>query len=257
MDLFSDIWNLWLAVDEPIGTVLGGLVVVWFLVRQNVWAWPLGVAYVIVSITVLYEARLYANLLLHLVGLPAVEPVRLVLLAVRDRTAGRVAGYACQLVRSGHPLRCYARLSLRASAPGSRRRPTPPIHTGTNAVFAMSVAAMWLTARKKIENWIVWFVVNVISVALYALQGLEGYAILYAILPRHGRLGIRDLAAIDGRDRFRLKSDLAYFAHFKQRPTRRARTGVRCPWRARHRASRLPTARGPRRRPPRAWAAAA
>ena len=27
----------------------------------------------------------------------------------------------------------------------------------------------------------VWFVVNIISVALYSLQGLGGYAILYAI----------------------------------------------------------------------------
>ena len=67
MDLLSDLWNLWLLADEPIGTVLG-LVVVFFLIRQNVWAWPLGVAYVMVSITVLYEARLYANLLLHLVA---------------------------------------------------------------------------------------------------------------------------------------------------------------------------------------------
>ena len=50
-----------------------------------------------------------------------------------------------------------------------------------NGVFAMSLAAMWLTARKKIENWMIWFVVNVISVALYALQGLGGYATLYAI----------------------------------------------------------------------------
>lgn len=40
MDLLSDLWNLWLLVDEPIGTVLG-LVVVWFLIRENV-AWQLG-----------------------------------------------------------------------------------------------------------------------------------------------------------------------------------------------------------------------
>ena len=42
MDLLSDIWNLWLLVDEPIGTVLG-LVVVWLLIRENV-AWQLGAA---------------------------------------------------------------------------------------------------------------------------------------------------------------------------------------------------------------------
>ena len=50
-----------------------------------------------------------------------------------------------------------------------------------NGVFAMSLAAMWLTARKKLENWMVWFVNDIVSVALYALQGLGGYAILYSI----------------------------------------------------------------------------
>ena len=34
MDLLSDLWNLWLLVDEPIGIVLG-LVAVWFLIRET------------------------------------------------------------------------------------------------------------------------------------------------------------------------------------------------------------------------------
>ena len=50
-----------------------------------------------------------------------------------------------------------------------------------NGVLVMSLAAMWLTARKKIENWIVWFVVNFISVPLYYAQDLPWYAALYAL----------------------------------------------------------------------------
>lgn len=179
MDLLSDIWNLWLFVDEPIGTVLG-LVVVWFLIRQNVWAWPLGVAYVFVSITVLYEARLYANLLLHLV---AFLPMNLYgwyywLLGTEQREELPVThtnwavlatlGVLCMAVAAG--LGAWFATQTDAAYP-----------FWDNGVFALSLAAMWLTARKKIENWMIWFVVNVISVALYSLQGLGGYATLYAI----------------------------------------------------------------------------
>ena len=59
--------DAWLFADEWVGLVLG-LVVVVLLIRQNMWAWPIGVAYVLASVTVLVEARLYANLALHLVG---------------------------------------------------------------------------------------------------------------------------------------------------------------------------------------------
>ena len=39
---------------------------------------------------------------------------------------------------------------------------------------------MWLTARKKIENWIFWFVVNILSVGMYMAQEVYPYAALYA-----------------------------------------------------------------------------
>jgi nicotinamide mononucleotide transporter len=50
-----------------------------------------------------------------------------------------------------------------------------------NGVFVASLLAMWLTARKKIENWIFWFVIDVVSVGLYWIQGLPLYAGLYFV----------------------------------------------------------------------------
>ncbi|MCY3821442.1 MAG: nicotinamide riboside transporter PnuC [Gammaproteobacteria bacterium] len=179
MDLLSDIWNLWLTVDEPIGTVLG-LVVVWFLIRQNVWAWPLGVAYVFVSITVLYEARLYANLLLHLV---AFLPMNLYgwyyWLFGTDQGEELPVTRASRFVLAALAVPCLAAAAGLGAWFATQTDAAYPFWD--NGVFAMSLAAMWLTARKKIENWMLWFVVNVNSVALYSLQGLGGYATLYAI----------------------------------------------------------------------------
>jgi nicotinamide mononucleotide transporter len=37
---------------------------------------------------------------------------------------------------------------------------------------ALSLAAMWMQARKHVENWLVWLAADVISIPLYALNGL-------------------------------------------------------------------------------------
>jgi nicotinamide mononucleotide transporter len=46
-------------------------------------------------------------------------------------------------------------------------------------VFGLSVMAQFLLDRKKIENWIVWGVVNVLSIYLYATSGLYLLTALY------------------------------------------------------------------------------
>ena len=50
-----------------------------------------------------------------------------------------------------------------------------------SATTCMSFAAMWMTARKYLENWMVWLVVDVIATAIYTLKGIHFYAILYGV----------------------------------------------------------------------------
>ncbi|MDX1300850.1 nicotinamide riboside transporter PnuC [Photobacterium sp.] len=46
----------------------------------------------------------------------------------------------------------------------------------------LSVVAQILMTRKYVENWILWVVINVISVCIYAAQGVYALSIEYAIL---------------------------------------------------------------------------
>ncbi len=46
---------------------------------------------------------------------------------------------------------------------------------------AASVIGQWLLGRKYVENWLVWIVVNVVSVGLFAYKGLWLTVILYAV----------------------------------------------------------------------------
>jgi nicotinamide mononucleotide transporter len=187
----QQLWDLWLVVDEPVGTALG-LVVVWLLIRQNLWAWPLGVAYVFVSVTVLLEARLYANLALHGVGFLPLNLYGWYFWLYGTSAARASAGDAPAAAGEGLPVTHAGYPSLLVltalCAAGTAILGTAfAIHTDAalpywdNALFVGSLAAMWLTARKKIENWVFWFVINVVSVGVYWSQGLPLYAGLYFV----------------------------------------------------------------------------
>ena len=179
MDLVSGIWQAWLVADEWIGVVLG-LLAVWLLVREDWRTWPVGVAYVFVSITVLLEARLYANLVLHLVGFLSMNlygwyywrsggaddgDVPVTRVSVR---LAAVLGLACAAGTAA--IGGWFTASTNAAFP-----------FWDSGILVLSMAAFLLSARKHIENWIVWFVVDVISVGVYFAQGLPLYALLYFV----------------------------------------------------------------------------
>ena len=46
---------------------------------------------------------------------------------------------------------------------------------------ALSIVAMWLLARKYVEQWFAWIVVDAVCVGLYVYKEIYFYAILYAV----------------------------------------------------------------------------
>lgn len=58
------------------------------------------------------------------------------------------------------------------------RKATPYLDTFTTGIF---FAGMWLMANKKIENWTLWIVGDIVSIPLYLVKGYGFTAIQYAI----------------------------------------------------------------------------
>lgn len=181
MDVLDSIWTYAQGMDllEAAGLVFG-LACVWLLIRENLWTWPLGIAYVLVSFVVFYQARLYADLALHAVflvlnvygwvhwvrGDPRSEGDLPVTSSAPRRLAGTLALSALGVLLCGTLLARFTDASL-------------PYWDSATSV--LSIAAIWLQAQKKIEHWILWFAVDVLATGIYLYKGIVFYAVLYLV----------------------------------------------------------------------------
>lgn len=57
---------------------------------------------------------------------------------------------------------------------------------------ALSIVAMWMLARKYLEQWIAWIAVDIVCVGLYAYKEIYLYAALYAIYTFIAFIGYRN-----------------------------------------------------------------
>lgn len=57
---------------------------------------------------------------------------------------------------------------------------------------ALSIVAMWMLARKYLEQWLAWVAVDAVCVGLYAYKGIYLYAVLYALYTVIAMIGYRN-----------------------------------------------------------------
>ncbi len=177
---------------EAAGLVTG-LLCVWLLIRQNIWTWPLGLIYALISVVVFWRARLYADLGLHLfyVAMNIYGWYYWLEGAAKegwiDTDKDNVADIDDELPVTNVTLRTAVILSmvtvLGIIAMGYffAHFTNASLPYWDSATTVMSLVAMWMTARKELENWYVWLLVDVIATAIYLYKGLDFYALLYCV----------------------------------------------------------------------------
>jgi nicotinamide mononucleotide transporter len=180
-DLIREIIQYASTIDllEVIGLATGLLAVFW-LIRQNILTWPTGILYVLVSLVIFWRERLYADLLLHVVYLflniygwyywsygrkrkDEQLPV--------GTTRAAVLWPLVLLSLAGIVLMGYL----------MKEHTDAALPYWDSATTVLSFSGMWLTARKKIENWYFWFVVDLLATGVYFYKEIYFYALLYMI----------------------------------------------------------------------------
>jgi nicotinamide mononucleotide transporter len=173
-----------------IAGVATGLLGVWLTTRQKIWCWPVLLASALAFIVVFFRARLYAAMGLQVVYIG---------LVAYGWHAWLHGGSGHQALRvSRLPARLAVLLGVAGAAATAGLGWWLDVKTDQALPYvdafatSFSLAAQWMQARKHLENWFVWVVVDIAYVGMGVTRGLDLTAGLYAIYIGLALVGFRD-----------------------------------------------------------------
>lgn len=164
-----------------------GAVAVWLVVKENIWNFPIGIVNTAGYSVVFFQARLYGDASLNvLYCLLGIIGWYLWLHGGDQRTklqVSRAATLELSLVAFAVVLGTLLLWKTLHFLGGSAS-------FWDAATTSLSLGAQWLLNRKKLENWHLWIVADVIYIPLYLSRGLNLTAVLYAVFLAMAVIGL-------------------------------------------------------------------
>lgn len=162
--------------------VITSLVYLYFSVRQIIWLWPFGIISSALFILIFFNSKFYADMGLQVYYLGVsiygwvywsrggVDREEKSTLPVRriSRHLSLVLSVAALMIMLGL---VYVLKSFTDS----------DVPWGDGFTTAGSIVATWMLARKVLEHWLVWIVVDSVAAGLYFYKGLYPSFMLYLI----------------------------------------------------------------------------
>ncbi len=157
---------------------LFGIAGVVLTLKENVWCFPVGLINVIVSLILFYNQKLYADSLQQLVYIALLTYGWFQWLHGVNNNAIKISDSSKRLI-----VQCLiiwlsgtAILGFLLHQYTDASTPWPD-----SAATVLSFIAQWMVARKKVENWLLWMVVNAAYISIYIYKNLPLYAVLFAV----------------------------------------------------------------------------
>ena len=153
----------------------------WLMVVQNVWGWPIGIVQVVLYIFVFYEARLYSDMTLQVIFI-FVQLYGWYYWMYGKKDEGEKKVPVVSLSRSGKI--CWSLITLLGAISlgtfmANKTKADLAYLDATGAV--MSLVAQYLQGIKILESWLIWIVVDVLSIGIYIYKGLFPTTLLYIV----------------------------------------------------------------------------
>jgi nicotinamide mononucleotide transporter len=163
---------------EIIGAVVG-LVYLYLEYKADKWLWPVGILMPIIYIIIFYEGKFYADMGINIYYFFAgiygwIRWTKSESTPEENRIKHTPETYLIPLIITGTLLFALIAFIL-------IRFTDSPVPYGDSFTTAVSIIDMWMLAHKYLEQWWLWFVVNVVSSALYLWKGLYPTAVLFMI----------------------------------------------------------------------------
>lgn len=164
---------------EILGVVFSVLYL-YLSIRQNILLWPAGMISAVLYMAVFFQSKFYADM-----GLNAyyffISIYGWVLWRKGRANVDQEKPVSRIHLRLAMLLLALTALAFFVIAFILKEYTDSPIPYWDALTTALSFTATWMLARKILEHWIVWIIVDAISMALYLYRGLYPTMILFAI----------------------------------------------------------------------------
>lgn len=177
---------------EITGTVIG-LIYLWLEYRASVWLWIAGLVMPSVYLAVYYRAGLYADFGISIYYLLA--SIYGLVCWIKGKTPGSGQEDVAPLVITRTPKSLYVPLAAVFAALFILigyildRFTDSTVPWADAFSTALSIVAMWMLAKKYLEQWLVWIAADLACAVLYAYKGLwftGGLYLLYSVIAVFG-----------------------------------------------------------------------
>lgn len=172
-----DLFGQQLSVPESIGFVFG-IAGVWLTIRQNILCFPVGIINVGIYSFIFFDSKSYLNASLQLVYIVLLIYGWLKWKSETNSGEFRVTPTGRSLSFILLTFVVTASILLGYLIKETTDASLPYWDATTTSI---SLAAQWMVAKKKIENWLLWIIADVIYVGIWMYQSLYLTAVLYFI----------------------------------------------------------------------------
>lgn len=162
---------------EILGLVFS-LLYLFFSIRQSILLWPMGIISAMLYMVVFYQSKFYADMGLN--GYYFFISIYGWVLWTK-RKGGEGLPVSGIRLKQGLVLLTFTAVIFAATGIILDRLTDSPVPYWDAFTTALSFTATWMLARKIIEHWILWVIIDVVSMALYLYRGLYPTLVLFAV----------------------------------------------------------------------------
>ncbi len=189
-----EILSAWLYENyiELIGFV-AAVLYLWFSVRQHIFLWPFGIITSLVYTFLFYQQKIYgyAGLNAYYVVISLYGWLQWNRLSKQARDEGKE--YDVPTHSPSNLIIMLSGLTLWIIMYWLLKHYTDsPIPVGDSFTTAFSIVATWMLAKKYIEHWLFWIVLDLTAFGLYVFQDLYITSMLYLIYTIMAIVGYRE-----------------------------------------------------------------
>lgn len=188
---FFTLWGYAMSYLEFWGTITG-IIAVWLSAKANAWSWIIGLLNVSLSFFLFFQIQLYPDMFLqvfffvtNIMGwlqwkYPKMaeanlkNELKISYLNKQQIIFWTLCGLLGTILMGSFSAKLHEWFSMFFSKPSA----FPYLDSFTSVI---SIIATFLMIRKKIECWILWILIDVISTYMYFLKDVKLYSLLYFV----------------------------------------------------------------------------